>query len=108
MEETDIENRLKEIYYIVRVIDRDAQWIEDYYEFEPYEELLRSLRREVRLMQVENINNNAPEEFTLESKTIHSYCRFYLRSTNQTIYVNMNIEFVGTLTASKPQMSYQR
>lgn len=34
MEDTYIENRLKEIYDIVRAIDREVQWIEDYYEFD--------------------------------------------------------------------------
>lgn len=54
MEDIDIENRLKEIYNIIRVVDREAEYIEDFYEFEPYEELLRNLRHEVSLMQVNN------------------------------------------------------
>lgn len=54
MNDTYIENRLKDIYNIVTVIDRETEYIEDFYEFEPSEELLRNLRNEVRLMQVNN------------------------------------------------------
>lgn len=54
MEDIDNENRLKEIYNTLRVVEFDAQWIDKFYEFEPYEDLLRSLRREVSRMPVKN------------------------------------------------------
>lgn len=46
-----------------------------------------------------------PEPFVLEVDQLDSNCYIFMPSINKTIYIDTNIEFVGNLNPSQPEMS---
>lgn len=54
IDDSVIGSRFREIFNTLLVIKSDTDYIDNFYEFEPYENLLRRLRREVRSMVTDN------------------------------------------------------
>lgn len=45
-----------------------------------------------------------PEPFALEIEELNSFCYIFMPRINKTIYIDTNIEFVGSLNPSQPEM----